>query len=116
MGSAQIIKMSEPQINAALDLMRRLPPQLAAKHLEKVVDLLPDAWEELYNQVDTPILVRKDDNGREFLCNSYNQDGDSYRSHWDNVYYPELEDGFVPPPHLRSMEVAFNNVFQVYVN
>ena len=112
----KIIKMSEEQIGAALDLTRRLPPQLSAKNLDKVIDLLPDAWEELYNQIDTPILVRKDDNGREFLCNSYNQDGDSYRSHWDNAYYPELEDGVVPPSHLRSLEVAFNNVFQVYVN
>lgn len=107
--------MTEKQLDCVLDMMRRLPPQLSSKHLDQAIDLVPDLWEDLYQSVDTPIQVKQDTSGRRFLCNSYNQDGDSHRSHWDNKYYPKLDDGIYPPSHLRNLEMDFNNIFSEYV-
>ena len=47
------------------------------------------------------------------LCD-YNRDGDSYRSPWTNEYDPKLDDGVVPPKHLRDLEVTANEVFESY--
>ena len=55
-------------------------------------------------------------NGKEFLKHEYNRDGDSYRSPWSNVYFPESPDStFFPSDSLRKLEQKANETFQLYV-
>jgi capping protein beta len=36
------------------------------------------------------------------------------RSPWSNEYEPELQDGAIPSPTLRKLEVAANEAFDTY--
>lgn len=38
----------------------------------------------------------------------------SYRSPWSNEYDPPLEDGTVPSPKLRKLEITANEAFDTY--
>ena len=98
----------DQQLDCALDLMRRLPPQQIEKNLSDLIDLVcptvpflirgafrvthdggmefcwqvPDLCEDLLSSVDQPLKVAKDKStGRDYLLCDYNRDGDSYR--WD---------------------------------
>jgi capping protein beta len=35
-------------------------------------------------------------------------------SPWSNQYFPALDDGFLPSPRLRELEIQCNQVFDVY--
>nr|CAG4651973.1 EOG090X098Y [Triops cancriformis] len=107
--------MSEEQLNRALDLMRRLPPQQIERNLSNLIDLVPDLCEDLLSSIDQPLKVLRDkSNGKEYLLCDYNRDGDSYRSPWSNTYDPPLEDGTMPSERLRKMEVECNIAFDQY--
>lgn len=72
--------MSEQQLDCALDLMRRLPPQKTEASLANLIDLVPDLTEDLLSAVDQPLRVAADpDTQRQYLLCEYNRDGDSYR-------------------------------------
>ncbi|PWN94308.1 F-actin capping protein beta subunit [Acaromyces ingoldii] len=109
--------MSDP-LASALDLLRRLPPSKISSNLETLINLCPELAEELISSVDQPSLVKTDSTkegaGREYLACDYNRDGDSYRSPWSNAYEPPLDDGTVPPPKLRDLEVKANDAFNTY--
>ena len=82
----------DAQLDCALDLMRRLPPQQVEKNLTDLIDLVPDLTEELLAAVDQPLKVVRDRTvGKDYLLCDYNRDGDSYRSPWTNVYYPPFD-------------------------
>lgn len=103
------------QLDAALDLMRRLPPQKAEKNLSDVIDLVPELCEDLLAAVDQPLRILKDkDTGKDYLLCDYNRDGDSYRSPWSNQYDPAIPDGAKPSDNLRSLEVDANAAFDSY--
>lgn len=38
----------------------------------------------------------------------------SSSSPWSNAYYPAMEDGFLPSPRLRALEIEANKLFDVY--
>ena len=60
--------MAEIQLDSALDLMRRLPPQQTEKNLSDLIDLVPHLCEDLLASVDQPLRVAKDEiTGKEFL-------------------------------------------------
>ncbi|MDH8276253.1 hypothetical protein QIG69_28270, partial [Klebsiella pneumoniae] len=44
--------MSDLQLDCALDLMRRLPPQQIEKNLSDLIDLVPSLCEDLLSSVD----------------------------------------------------------------
>lgn len=46
------------ELDCALDLLRRLPPQNIEKDLSNLVNLTPDLYEELLSSVDQPLKVR----------------------------------------------------------
>lgn len=72
--------MTERQLDCALDLMRRLPPQQIEKNLSDVIDLVPALCEDLLSSVDQPLKIAKDKStGKDYLLCDYNRDGDSYR-------------------------------------
>ena len=65
---------------AALQLMRRLPPEQVVANLGTVLAARPELTEELLSRVDQPLQVAADDvSGRDFLLCDYNRDADSYR-------------------------------------
>ncbi|XP_018495250.1 F-actin-capping protein subunit beta isoforms 1 and 2 [Galendromus occidentalis] len=106
---------TDAQLDAALDLMRRLPPERIDTSLGELVDLVPDLCEDLLSSIDQPLKVARDNLvGKEYLICDYNRDGDSYRSPWSNRYDPPLEDGAVPTDRLRRLEEEANQVFEQY--
>ncbi|KAJ7393571.1 hypothetical protein OS493_006556 [Desmophyllum pertusum] len=52
--------MTERQLDCALDLMRRLPPQQIEKNLSDLIDLVPNLCEDLLSSVDQPLKIAKD--------------------------------------------------------
>jgi len=107
--------MTDKRLLASLDLMRRMPPSRMESSLEELVDLAPDLTDDLLNTVDQPLQVAKDTKQNVYLLCDYNRDGDSYRSPWTNSYDPQMDDGVLPPPKLRAMEVAANELFYSYM-
>jgi capping protein beta len=105
----------EQQLDCALDLMRRLPPQKIEKNLADLIDLVPSLCEDLLSSVDQPLkIVRDKAVGKDYLLCDYNRDGDSYRSPWTNQYEPPLDDGAMPSERLRRLEVEANSAFDQY--
>lgn len=103
------------QLEVALDLMRRLPPQRIDKSLADLLDLLPDCVEDLLSSVDQPLRMLQDsETGKFFLLCDYNRDGDSYRSPWSNKYYPDQIEGNFPNERLRELEIETNQAFDQY--
>lgn len=93
-----------------------MPPSRMEQSLEELVDLAPDLTDDLLNTVDQPLQVSKDSHKNIYLLCDYNRDADSYRSPWTNTYDPPLDDGVLPPPHLRDIEVEANEVFKSYMS
>uniref|UniRef100_A0A6M2DLZ5 F-actin-capping protein subunit beta n=1 Tax=Xenopsylla cheopis TaxID=163159 RepID=A0A6M2DLZ5_XENCH len=107
--------MTELQMDCALDLMRRLPPQQIEKNLSDLIDLVPALCEDLLSSVDQPLKIVKDVSvDKDYLLCDYNRDGDSYRSPWSNTYFPPLEDGSMPSERLRKLEIDANYAFDQY--
>ncbi|CAF0790326.1 unnamed protein product [Adineta ricciae] len=105
---------ADAQLDCALDLMRRLPPQQVEKNLSDLIDLVPDLTEELLSAVDQPLKVVRDRTvGKDYLLCDYNRDGDSYRSPWTNTYTPPF-DGNLPSDRLRQLEIDANQAFDQY--
>uniref|UniRef100_A0A672JEQ6 F-actin-capping protein subunit beta n=1 Tax=Salarias fasciatus TaxID=181472 RepID=A0A672JEQ6_SALFA len=105
----------EQQLDCALDLMRRLPPQQIEKNLSDLIDLVPCLCEDLLSSVDQPLKIARDKMvGKDYLLCDYNRDGDSYRSPWSNKYDPPIEDGAMPSNRLRKLEIEANNAFDQY--
>jgi len=107
--------MTEAQLDCALDLMRRLPPQKIEENLSGLIDLVPSLCEDLLSSIDQPLKVAKDTaSNKDYLLCDYNRDGDSYRSPWSNTYDPAIEDGAVPSDRVRALEVQANAAFDTY--
>ncbi|VDP10336.1 unnamed protein product [Soboliphyme baturini] len=107
--------MTEEQLDSALDLVRRLPPQHCEANLARLIELLPELQEDLLSSVDQPLKVGIDKKlGKEYLLCDYNRDGDSYRSPWSGLYDPPLEEGVMPSENLRKLEIALNAAFEHY--
>ena len=71
---------TDQELDCALDLMRRLPPQQIEKNLSDLIDLVPGLCEELLSSVDQPLKIARDKAvGKDYLLCDYNRDGDSYR-------------------------------------
>ncbi|KAK6257989.1 hypothetical protein QUC31_001448 [Theobroma cacao] len=102
-------------MEAAMGLMRRMPPRHSETALSALLSLLPQHSSDLLSQVDLPLQVLCDvDNGKEFILCEYNRDADSYRSPWSNKYHPPLEDGPYPSSELRKLEIEANDIFAIY--
>jgi capping protein beta len=72
--------MTDVQLEAALDLTRRLPPTDIEDNLFYLLDLAPELTEQLLSTVDQPLKTQSDAAaGREYLLCDYNRDGDSFR-------------------------------------
>jgi len=102
-------------VDSMLDLMRRLPPTRLEENVTALVNICPDYADDLLGSVDQPLKLKTDRaTGREYLACDYNRDGESYRSPWSNEYDPPLDDGTVPTPKLRQLEIKANEAFDTY--
>ncbi|KAL4252580.1 F-actin-capping protein subunit beta [Abortiporus biennis] len=102
-------------VDSMLDLMRRLPPTNVEDNVSALVAMCPDYADDLLGSVDQPLKVMTDrTTGKEFLACDYNRDGESYRSPWSNEYDPPLDDGTIPSPRLRKLEITANEAFDTY--
>uniref|UniRef100_A0A8C1VX19 F-actin-capping protein subunit beta n=1 Tax=Cyprinus carpio TaxID=7962 RepID=A0A8C1VX19_CYPCA len=94
---------NEQQLDCALDLMRRLPPQQIEKNLSDLIDLVPGLCEDLlWSRLLQP---EKQDLLTVIVC---------LRSPWSNKYEPPIDDGAMPSARLRKLEVEANNAFDQY--
>ncbi|WPH02292.1 f-actin-capping protein subunit beta [Acrodontium crateriforme] len=110
--------MADP-FDAALDLLRRLPPSSTSENLSGIIALRPDLEEDLLSSVDVALTTKRcPKSGRDYLCCDYNRDGSSYRSPWSNEFDPAInaEDAqdLVPVGRVRRMEEALNAAVDVY--
>jgi len=95
--------------------MRRLPPTRTEENVSALIGICPDYADDLLGSVDQPLKLRTDRaTGKEYLACDYNRDGESYRSPWSNEYDPPLDDGTIPTPKLRKLEIAANEAFDTY--
>lgn len=53
--------MATAQVDAALDLVKRLPPENVVNTLSSLVELAPSLTEELLSRVDQPLQARAND-------------------------------------------------------
>ena len=51
--------MASAQLDAAIDLLTRLPPDSVVQNLTAILDLAPELTEELLTRVDQPLQVRE---------------------------------------------------------
>ncbi|KAG5652165.1 hypothetical protein H0H81_006050 [Sphagnurus paluster] len=102
-------------VDSMLDLMRRLPPTRTEENVAALIGICPDYADDLLGSVDQPLQLKTDRaTGKEYLACDYNRDGESYRSPWSNEYDPPLDDGTVPTPKLRKLEIVANEAFDTY--
>ncbi|XP_010428016.2 PREDICTED: probable F-actin-capping protein subunit beta isoform X2 [Camelina sativa] len=103
------------EMEAALGLLRRMPPKQSETALSALLSLIPQHSSDLLSQVDLPLQVLRDtESGKDFILCEYNRDADSYRSPWSNKYLPPLEDALYPSSELRKLEVEANDIFAIY--
>lgn len=110
------------KFDSSLDLIRRLDPRSITSNLSNICALVDDEEivADLLSSVDTPLVVQNcSKTGKDYLCCDYNRDGDSYRSPFSNVYYPELSsseinDAPYPSDLLRQLEIKANDSFDIY--
>ncbi|QIW95752.1 hypothetical protein AMS68_001270 [Peltaster fructicola] len=110
--------MADP-FDAALDLLRRLPPSKTKQNLDGIISLVPSLEEDLLSSVDVGLDSKRcPKSGRDYLCCDYNRDGTSYRSPWSNEFNPPIdpEDAadLVPRGRIRRMEEQLNAAVDVY--
>ena len=119
-------------VDSMLDLMRRLPPTRTEENVAALINICPDYADDLLGSVDQPLQLKTDRaTGRDYLACDYNRDGESYRyaskssahggranrifrSPWSNEYDPPIDDGTVPTPKLRKLEITANEAFDTY--
>lgn len=107
--------MADGPLNAALNLMRRMPPSQVSNSLAGLVQIRPDLADSLFVNVDEALTLESDTvTGKQFITCDYNRDGDSYRSPFSNKYFPPCEDGFLPSTRHREMEKMANQLFETY--
>eukprot|EP01010_Urceolus_cornutus_P000851 NODE_1357_length_948_cov_28.156841_g1047_i0.p1 GENE.NODE_1357_length_948_cov_28.156841_g1047_i0~~NODE_1357_length_948_cov_28.156841_g1047_i0.p1 ORF type:complete len:258 (-),score=66.10 NODE_1357_length_948_cov_28.156841_g1047_i0:123-896(-) len=100
---------------AALNLLRRMPPADLATDLRMIAALVPDIIEDILADVDQPLKVETcPESKKRFLKCDYNRDADSFRSPWSNEYVPALPEGTKPSDRLREMELKANDIFSSY--
>lgn len=73
------MSVDDATVNAAMDLFRRLPPELSENSLAGLGEINEDVYEELIENIDVPLQTRVDSSGKTFVLCDYCRDGDAYR-------------------------------------
>eukprot|EP00928_Gymnodinium_smaydae_P089646 TRINITY_DN73575_c0_g1_i1.p1 TRINITY_DN73575_c0_g1~~TRINITY_DN73575_c0_g1_i1.p1 ORF type:complete len:312 (+),score=70.25 TRINITY_DN73575_c0_g1_i1:147-1082(+) len=113
-------KLEDQQRQAALGLLKRLPPQHLEENLDNFAKIAPHLKTSLAPYISRPGKLEFDKEvNRYFIACEYNCDQDSYRSPWTSKYYPEPKAGvkdqlYQPVERLRHLEEVYNEVFNEY--
>lgn len=109
------------KIKQCLDILRHSNPTKVEHSMQMLSMAFLDEEEEqtFSGRVDLPLRVQKPAGGQKpFISCDYNRDGDSFRSPWDNEYFPPIEEDdyepLKPDEWVRNLEVTMNTVVQVY--
>jgi capping protein beta len=103
------------KIQDCIGLVRKLPIIKMEDNITAISNLIyedDDLLNEFLQKVDSRIEISPEDG--EFLMCEHNRDGDSYRSPLSNQYFPQVEDGRLPTPELRELEIKLNKMFGLY--
>ncbi|KAK4354642.1 hypothetical protein RND71_026836 [Anisodus tanguticus] len=94
-------------MEAAMGLMRRIPPKHTETALSALLTLLPQHSSDLLSQVDQPLQDESHPKNKpaDMYCRPRFW---PYRCPWSNKYHPPLEDAPQPSPELRKLEVEAN--------
>jgi capping protein beta len=115
--------VEEQQKQAALSMLKRLPPQHLDENLTNFARVAPHLEQTLPFHVGRPLRIDRDpEQNRYFIVCDYNCDasGTRHRSPWSNKYFPpppsadEDDKLFRPPGRLQKLEEVFNEVFDAY--
>lgn len=113
----------QKQKQAAMSLLKRLPPQDVAEDLTSFIRIAPHLEQALAPPlVSKPLRIENDpEHNKDFIACNYNSDGGAFRSPWSNKYFRsgKLATGgdtelFRPSERLRRLEETFNEVFEAY--
>jgi len=114
-------KTEVDKVKTCLDILRHSNPLKMEHSMQMLSMAFLDEEEELTfcGRVDLPLKVQKPAGGKKpFISCDYNRDGDSFRSPWDNEYFPPIEEEdyepLKPDEWLRNLETTMNSVVQVY--
>lgn len=100
---------------AAHDLLRHVEPNRTEERLHQIYHINNSLIEDLCSTVDVPLQVAVDpETQQSYIKCDFNRDCDSYRSPYTNKYYPDLEDGIMPPESLRKIEIISQKGFETY--
>merc|ERR1719183_1614676 len=109
----------EQQKQAALSLLKRLPPKDFSQNIDAFIKVAPQLEQSLAPHVTRPLKIELDpEQNRYYIACDYNCDGGAFRSPWSNKYFPTPSGGeenlFRPSERLRRLEETFNEVFDAY--
>lgn len=116
-------KGQEQQRQAAIGLLKRLPPQHVERYLAELKTVAPTLDKSLASFAKRPLQVMLDAKcERQFIKCDFNFDDGAHRSPWTNQYLPspsgategQEEKRHRPSERLRKLEETFNEVFDEY--
>ena len=65
----------DEQLDACLNLIRRMPPSKVENSLAGLIQLAPDLTDDLLSNVDQPLSIETDtETGKDFIKCDYNRD------------------------------------------
>ena len=113
--------MGEAFLDAALDLLQRLPPQQVTRNVTHIAHLQPHLLDDLTSAIDQPLQTTRDPcTGRQYVTSEYNRHEDGYfRSPWCNKFHPPIpaaSGASRPRDWLRRLEEDCNDAFSRYLS
>lgn len=121
----RVAQHREQSTNAAISLLKRLPPQHLGKNIDRLTEILPHLGRSLAPYISKPLQLKLDpDVNKYFIACDFNFHEGFHRSPWTDSYFPDpgcpnvdTEKNaslFRPNTRLRHLEVQFNEVFDAY--
>ncbi|CDO63054.1 f-actin capping protein beta subunit, putative [Plasmodium reichenowi] len=108
--------MNKDKMEAALNICNTLPGHV----FDDTIKMLSRIDQSITNNIlinkEGSIKIKYDkEENKYYLGNMFNKEKDSYRSPYTNIYFPEhYINSYVPPEHLRTLEILYNNIFDRY--
>lgn len=119
--AARVVKQQEQATNAAISLLKRLPPQHLGKNIDALTQMVPFLEKSLAPYISKPLELKLDPEvNKYFIACDFNFHDGSHRSPWTDSYLPDPGDKdknaalYRPNARLRQFEVQFNEVFDAY--
>ncbi|SOV11997.1 F-actin-capping protein subunit beta, putative [Plasmodium gaboni] len=108
--------MNEDKIEAALNICNTLPGHLFDDTIKMLSRIDQNITNNILINKEGSIKIKYDkEENKYYLGNMFNKEKNSYRSPYTNIYFSEQHiNGYVPPDHLRTLEILYNKIFDRY--